>query len=713
LNFPLQGGDDRSSRQQLLDYLRQKKLLLVFDNFEHLLDGAELLADILQSGPEIKILVTSRERLHLLLEQVYPLDGLAFPDLESTEDAAEYTAVLLFLQSARRNQPDFSLRDADDLIHLTRICRMVEGMPLALELAAAWVDMLSLDEIASELQQGIDILETELRDVLARQRSVRASFDYSWRLLDEAEQVIFAQLSIFRGGFTRAAVQEVTGASLRQLSNLLNKSLIRFDMGRDRYEIHELLRQFGTEKLALQPELEASTYDHHSSYYLQMMAGFTENLKGKGKRQALSAIEADLKNVLLAWDHACAQQNIEAIGMSLESLWRSYWDFGRRELREFEQAAANLRNGDAIGERGIVLGRLLAPLGRSYQWRGDTAKAREMLEESLDLLQRLGATEESLIPLLFLAEVQDSKEESNQLYREGLALARAVGDPWAVGHALVFLVGNARLTGNYQEARQLGREALEQFRQNGDKAGMAVSLYELSLLAVDMGQYEEAVTLARESVSITQGFNPMIRIMGLFPLGLALYALGEYGEAEEQFLQFITVQKEFGREDWKFPLFLLGEIAFRKREYARAAQLYEDSLATAAEFGNLQLVIRNHLSLGSVNVAQGGVIEARKHLHAALQTAIKLNWRPLLLDCFVGIAELLSEEGDLGYAAMLATLTTTDPASRAMTKERGEHLLVRIKKDLSFDEMDTVRQRSRSIDLDTVAAQLLVDLETP
>ena len=163
----------------------------------------------------------------MLLEQVYPIEGLAFPDLESAEDAAENTAVLLFLQSARRNQPDFALRDDDDLIQLTRICRIVEGVPLALELAAAWVDMLSLDEIASELQQGLDILETELRDVPARQRSVRASLDYSWRLLDEAEQVIFAQLSIFRGGFTRAAVQEVTGASLRQLSNLLNKSLIR------------------------------------------------------------------------------------------------------------------------------------------------------------------------------------------------------------------------------------------------------------------------------------------------------------------------------------------------------------------------------------------------------------------------------------------------------------------------------------------------------
>jgi tetratricopeptide (TPR) repeat protein len=275
------------------------------------------------------------------------------------------------------------------------------------------------------------------------------------------------------------------------------------------------------------------------------------------------------------------------------------------------------------------------------------------------------------------------------------------------------LVGNARLTGNYQEAQQLGREAFEQFRQNGDKAGMAVALYELSLLAVDMGQYEEALTLARESVSITQGFNPMIRIMGLFPLGLALYALGEYGEAEEQFRQFLTAHKEFGREDWQLPLFLLGEVAFRKREYARAAQLYEDSLATAAEFGNLLLVIRNHLSLGSVNVVQGRVIEARKNLHTALQAAIKLNWRPLLLDCFVGIAELLSEEGDIGYAAMLATLIMADPASRAMTKERGERLLARLQKDLSFDGMDAIRQRSKQNEVGTVAAQLLLDLETP
>jgi predicted ATPase len=670
-------------------------------------------ADVLQAAPGIKILVTTRERLRLMLEQVFPIEGLEFPDWETPEDATEYTAARLFLQSARRNQPDFALRDDRDLTFLTRICRLVAGMPLALELAASWVDILSLDEIAGELQQGLDILETELRDVPERQRSVRACFDYSWRRLDEAEQAIFAQLSMFRGGFTRAAAFEVTGASLRLLSRLASKSLIRFDKQRGRYEIHELLRQYGAEKLARQPELEASTYDGHSNYYLQMMAGFTDNLKGKGKRQALLAIEADFRNVLLAWDHACAQQNIEAIGKSLESLWRSKRDLGRLDLGEFEQAVANLRKGEAVGARGIVLGRLLAPLGRSYGKRGDTTKAREMLEESLDLLQRFGAKEESLIPLLFLAEVQDSMEESNRLYREGLALAKAVGDSWAIGHALVFLVENARLAGNYQEAQQLGHEALEQFRKNEDEVAVAVSLNELSLLAIDLGRYEEALTLAQESISITQGFNLMIRIMGLFPQGIAFFALGRYGEAEELFWQLQKIHREFGREDWKTALFFLGEVAFRKRDFARADQLYNDSLAYAVEFDDLYMVARNHLSQGSLSLAQGKRVDAKRHLHAALQTAIPLNRRPLLLDCFVGIAELLVEEGDLNHAAVLATITAADSASWAVSKERGGRLLARLEKDPSFEGMDADLQSVDGSNLDAVAAQLLGDLETP
>ena len=712
LNLPLQGEDLRSSRQQLLDYLRQKKLLLVFDNFENLLDGAGLLADILQSGPEIKILVTSRERLQLLQEQVYPIEGLAFPDLETAEDAAGYTAVLLFLQSAHRNQPDFSLRDDDDLIQLARICRMVEGMPLALELAAAWVDMLSLTEIANELQQGLDILERELRDIPARLRSVRASIDYSWQRLDEADRAVFAQLSIFRGGFTRQAAQEITGTTLRELSRLVNKSLVRFDKQRSRYEIHELLLQYGADKLGRQPALEAATCDRHSDYYCRFLAGYTHDLKGAGQAQAMSAIEADLENVRLAWNHASSQQDLEAIGMSLESLWRFYWNFGRRDVKEFETAVAHLRSGESVGARGIVLGRLLAPLGRFYGSMAGTAKARQVLEESLELLQHLNASDERLMPLLFLAEVQESIEESNRLYDEGLALAREIGDQWAIGHALLFLGWNARLTGDYQYAEQKYREALNQFRRNGDRGGIATALTGLSVLANDRGRYQDALAHGRESRSVTLGFNPMVRLLGLLPMGQALYALGQYKEAEELFQQIRKTGREFGREDISHvTLYWLGRIAFSKKDFTRATQQYQESLAWAVEVGALELIVQNHNALGRLGLKTGRGIEAREHFRAAMRTSIPLGRPPLILDCMAGIAELYAGEGDLEQAALLAARAAEDMASRAEVKQRCERLLARIKSDLSSNDLDAVLQRSLQRDLGTMANQLSVDLD--
>lgn len=713
LNFPLQGGDGHSSKQKLLDYLRQKKMFFVFDNFEHLLDGVELVAEMLQAGPEVMVLATSRERLHLLLEQVYPIDGLEFPDWETPEDAAEYTAVRLFLQSARRNQPDFAIRNDDDLTYLARICRLVSGMPLALELAASWVDMLALDEIASELQRGMDILETELRDVPERQRSVRASFDYSWRRLDEVEQTVFARLSIFRGGFTLAAAQDVTGASLRELSHLVDKSLIRFDKQRSRYAVHELLRQYGADKLEQQSELKAGTYNRHSRYYCQLLAGYTDDLKGPGQAQALSALEADFENVRLAWNHASTQQDFEAINMAIEAMWRYYWNFGRREVSEFEKAVADLRSSEAVKARDIVLGRLLAPLGRFYSEAGDRARARKLLEESLDLLERQGASEERLMSLLFLAEAQRSIKESNRLYQEGLTLARAIGDQWAIGHALIYLAWNSRATGDYQEAEQQGHEALKQFRQNGDKGGIAFSLVMLSVLAVDRGQYEHALALAQESRSVTQGFNPLFHSQGLFPLGYALFALGKYSEAEEKFRQSLKLAREVGRQVWaRNMLFWLGEITFYMGDYARAAQQYQESLAGAIEIDNLDSIVQNHCALGRLDTAQGKYIEARKHFYAALQTSLPINRPPLILDCMAGIAELFAKEGDLDNAALLATLITGHSASRAKINERAAHLLAQIEADLSSNGLDAVRQRSRALDLGSVAAQLLVDLET-
>jgi predicted ATPase len=239
LDFPLEAGQQpgRSSRQQVFDYLHPKRLALVLDNVEHLLrdteigDGAaELIAGVLDAAAGVAILATSRERLKLRQEHLYPLGGL---DVSGAPGPESYGAVALFLQRARLLRPDFA-PTADDQGVIARICRLVEGMPLAIELAAGWIDTLALADIAAEIARGLDVLATELRDVPARHRSMRAVFDATWRRLGAAEQAVFARFSVLRGGGTRSAVQAVTAATLPQLHVLVGASLLYYDTRRDR-----------------------------------------------------------------------------------------------------------------------------------------------------------------------------------------------------------------------------------------------------------------------------------------------------------------------------------------------------------------------------------------------------------------------------------------------------------------------------------------------
>ena len=204
--------------------------------------------EVLQAEPSVKILVTSREKLNLNAETVFILSGMSFPNWETPADALEYGAVKLFLQSAHRVRRDFQL-DADALTYVARICRMVQGTPLGILLAASWLEVLTPREIAEEISRSLDFLETEMHDLPERQRSLRAVFEYSWDLLTEQERMLFARFSLFHGGFTRDAALQITGTNLRALTVLVNKSLLRRDNASGRYEVHELLRQYAEEKL--------------------------------------------------------------------------------------------------------------------------------------------------------------------------------------------------------------------------------------------------------------------------------------------------------------------------------------------------------------------------------------------------------------------------------------------------------------------------------
>ena len=303
-------ADGRSPQQQLLDYLRHKQMLLVLDNFEHLKDGVELLLEILQNCPGVRLLVTARERLQLTIETVYVVDGMDFPATNAGHAAGTYSAIQLFVASARRGRRKFTL-DANNEQDVIRICHLVGGVPLAIILAAAWIKVLSPAEIAAELSRDLDFLAAELYDLPARHQSMRAVLAQSWQRLTTDEQVVFMRLAVFRGGFTRAAAQSVAGASLRTLSALTSKSMVRRDAN-GRYAIHELLRQFGEAELeAAGQRLAAGAA--HCAYYMNYLHQREPDIKGRRQVPALNEIEADFENVRAAWQWATLQRDYAAV----------------------------------------------------------------------------------------------------------------------------------------------------------------------------------------------------------------------------------------------------------------------------------------------------------------------------------------------------------------------------------------------------------------
>ncbi len=308
--------------EQLLEYLSERSLLLVLDNFEHLLDGAELLSEILARAPQVKMLITSRQRLNLAEEWVYEVGGLTFPTRESETEIEGYSAVQLFMQHARRVHNSFTLTAHKPAVG--RICRLVGGMPLGIELSSAWVRVLPCETIADEIQRSLDILETSARNVSPRHRNMRAAFDHSWNLLSDEERNVFMRLSVFRGGFGLRSAEHVAGAQLHTLTRLVDQSFLHLDAN-GRYQIHELLRQYGEEQLNASPKARKQALDLHRAYYMGVLAECEIKIDFLGKqKEAIATINTEHENIRLAWKRAIEQGCFEEVISAAEGLWNYY-----------------------------------------------------------------------------------------------------------------------------------------------------------------------------------------------------------------------------------------------------------------------------------------------------------------------------------------------------------------------------------------------------
>ncbi|MEE8376266.1 MAG: adenylate/guanylate cyclase domain-containing protein, partial [Acidimicrobiia bacterium] len=327
-------SSDEALQSQLLKYLANKTQLLLFDNFEHLIEGAPIVTEILRAAPNVTVIVTTRSKLNVTGEVVLSLAGLE-TTWDAAEEALQTSGVRLFLDAAKRSNPAFAL-ETEDLEPLAEILQTTGGMPLGILLAAAWVDMLPVPEIASEVAKNLDFLETEMGDVPDRHRSVRAVFQYSWDLLSEDERAIFAALSVFRGGFTRESASAVADASLRNLATLVNKSLVSPSPDTGRYTVHELLRQYAEAELKTDEVRCLQVQDAHGVFHADLMGEFFDQFFLGNQPALLDKVEEDLDNIRVAWRHLLETQSFDVALKMVYGLHILY------ELRGWYLAAVSL-----------------------------------------------------------------------------------------------------------------------------------------------------------------------------------------------------------------------------------------------------------------------------------------------------------------------------------------------------------------------------------
>ncbi len=343
------------------------------------------------------MLVTSRERLRLPGEHLFPIQGLD----QATDHRAGQTisaAVKLFVQSANLLLPGIDFSE-EELAVVVVICRLVSGMPLGIELAASWITVLSPAEIMTEIQRSLDFLEAEPRGDRKQHHSMRAVFDSTYQRLQPVEQQAFARLSIFRGGFSREAADKVAGVSLRLLSALADRSLIQHDRELGRYMLHELLRQFAEEKLLDDRQSTDETYERFCSYFAAFLQRHESNLKGREHAHAVAEIDAELENIRIAWQWMITHRRIDFIDHSLETLYVYF-----NSKVGFEEGAANMEAAsDALhmdepsGPQGILLGKILAlqgwmlaALGFYVEGKNAQRSAHALLHRSLEILDKVG-----------------------------------------------------------------------------------------------------------------------------------------------------------------------------------------------------------------------------------------------------------------------------------------------------------------------------------
>jgi predicted ATPase/transcriptional regulator with XRE-family HTH domain len=662
LDFQFQ--DPAKPLEQLLNFLQDKRALLVLDNLEHLLDGVGLFNDILACSPQIKMLGTSRERLNLLSEWLFDIQGLPVPPYNQVEQFDEYSSIALFLQCARRIQTDFTMQD-NDRKWVLRICQLLEGMPLGIELAAAWVGLLSCEEIAKEIERNFDFLTISMRDLPDRHRSMKATLDHSWNLLTPEEKATLSRLSVFRGSFERIAAEEICGATLSVLSSLKDKSLLR-RVDKGRYNLHEMIHQYASLRLSEDAREEELTKDQHALYFAQRLSNWEKTLQSSRQVETLIEMAQDIDNLRLAWQRmiTCCDFNIRKITLFDPNIFHSslfslslFYEMRCRNMEAvsiFGQSIECLKASRDIYENPedkpyyeIVLGHITAYLGLHHTYILKYQQAIVLLEEAVRLLehdQTHVIKAQAQVMLGWAYQYLFKLPKAIDLYTDSLMIFQSENVVWWKTLTLELLAGAYITVGKNEESVPLYEEALK-LAEPGDLRLRTPLLTGLGRVYYLRGDYHEAEKVMKECLDLCLLLgNSRQTALCLLCVGQIAMALGQIQKAEKNFRESAEMLDDFGESsDLGVVLLYLGKSLATLQRNDEARKTFQ-KLCQIGQVINLPSMV----CIGLINIAQ--LLLDEGHTQKAVEMILVLRRFPLVVKTWQNESDQLWNEIRLRFS---------------------------------------------------------------
>ena len=636
----IQEQPGKTPLQLLEEYLHERKTLVVLDNCEHLIEASAKVANtLLNAAPSLKVLASSREALGVKGELSYPVPSLSLPDpkhLPAIEQLSQYEAVRLFIDRALLVAPHFVV-DKDNAPFIAQICYRLDGIPLAIELAAARIRSMPVDKIAGRLDDRFHLLTGGSRTALPRQQTLRATIDWSYDLLSKSERMLFCRLAVFMGGWRLESVEEIcTGDEIASdniddlLGHLVDKSLVELEEN-GRYRMLETIRQYARDRLVESGEGEALR-DRHRDWFLALAEQAMPELHRETQLEWLDRLDEELENLRTALEWSL-RNNIDAAQQLAGALWW-FWHIRGRAFEGYQWINKILAIGDDVT---LARAALLGKAGQQAFMLNYQKEARAFSEKSIAMFQLLGQKNGQADPLLILgilAFYDKDFSKAKEMIEQSCDLCRDADDRWGLKKARDILGWIAEDEGNYEQARKIFEEGYKISSELGDKDGASYSLVELGGVFLAQNEYEYALKYFEQSLAIAREVKGIIVIIeALKSIGLVALRINNFEKAELSFEECRRLYEDAGIKAGEIQsIRLLGLSARVKGDYQKAAAMYQKSLTIIQESRDAESVGRSILGIALTMVKQGNLNSAVQLIGASNKAIPKITENLLDLD---------------------------------------------------------------------------------